>query len=210
SPEEERSGAMTNILNATPAQNFITGTFNSTSSSYQDSLNKTIKDQIPGITVAPGDSILFTDNITIDLLLPVIKTGVPVSDTLIPRITYGDVKFLLMGDAPTASGEVQAQIIRIADHGSAQGTDPWFLRNVSPEVAIISTEEYSKGPIPREAISNLENSGATVYRTDRDGIIIITTDGTSYNIEKIRMEPENTYSIVSVIETRAPVPYPKK
>lgn len=210
SPEDERTGAMTNILNATPVQKVITGTFNSTSSSYQDILNKTMMDQIPVTNVAPGDSIPFTDNITIDLFFPVNKTDEPDSETLIPRITYGEVKFLLMGDASEASGDVQARIIRVADHGSAQGTDPWFLRNVSPEVAIISTEEDLKGPLPPESISNLENNGATVYRTDSDGTIIITTDGTSYLIEKLRMEPENTFSIVSVVETRAPVPYLKK
>lgn len=209
SPEEEKTGAMMNILNLTPSGTFISGAFNSTSNSYQDILNRMSIDQIQITTVSPGDSIPFTDNITVDILYPLNKTGEPVSETLIPRITYGDVNFLLMGDVSEISGDVKSQIIRVADHGSAQGTDPWFLRNVSPDVAIISTEEYKHGPLPPATVSNLENSGATVYQTDRDGTVIVSTDGSTYTIEKLRMEPENTFSIVSVIETRAPAPNQK-
>lgn len=205
SPDEGKTGAMTNVLNASPAKEMVLGNWNTTSTSYKDILNKVQSDQIPVSTVSHGDSFLFTDNITVDLLTPANNTDEQRSETLIPKISYGNISFLILGDKPGTVEDVQAQIFRVADHGSAQGTDPWILRSIRPEVAVISTGPYSAHLLSPATVSNLENSGSTVYQTDSQGTISITTNGDLYTVEKFRTEPVNTFSIVSAIETRPPV-----
>lgn len=102
--DEGRIGAMTNILNATPASEFYMGQWNTTGGAYQDILNKLEEDQTPVTCVAPGDHVLFTDDVTIDILTPVTNTKDVMPDILVPLITYGDIKFLLMGSKPDLYG----------------------------------------------------------------------------------------------------------
>lgn len=42
-----------------------------------------------------------------------------------------------MGDASEVQGDVKAQVLKVAHHGSAVGTSSGFLSHVSPKTAII-------------------------------------------------------------------------
>jgi beta-lactamase superfamily II metal-dependent hydrolase len=196
---------LTNILNATPAIQIFDGGWNVSNGSYQDVLNKTVEDQITRTIVTGGQSIDFTEKVKVDIISPDTITGDLNHDTLIPLITYGDVKFLLLGTEQIIEHPVQAQILRVADHGSRGGTDPGFIRTLNPEIAIVSTGSGNPSDNPASTTLNiLQTAGAEVLRTDLDGTITISTDGSSYSVSKLRMEPEITLSLVSVVETRAP------
>ncbi len=205
SPKEGRTGGLTNILNDTPARKYFDGGWNVSGGSYQNIINKLDEDQIPRTTVLAGSDIGFAEGVNISILSPEDLTGETGADTLIPLITYGNMKFLLMGSQQTVPGNISAQIMRVADHGSRQGTDPGFIMKVHPEIAIVSTgvENPDGNPIPT-TLNILQTSGAQVMRTDSDGTITVTTDGNEYSVGKLRMEPEITLSLVSVVETRAP------
>lgn len=205
SPEEGRTGAMTNILNGTPAKTFIDGGWNVSDGAYRDIVTKISEDQTPRSLVLGGDTIPFTDGVNITILSPANLTGDSAADTLIPLITCGNTSFLLMGMEPDVPGNHKVQILRVADHGSRQGTDPAFIMKVHPEIAIVSTKAGNPdgNPVPT-TLNTLQTAGAEVMRTDIDGTIIITTDGIKYSVGKLRMEPEITLSLVSVVETRPP------
>jgi len=205
SPEEGRTGGMTNILNATPARIYYDGGWILPEGSYNDIITKLDVDQIPRKTVSAGSTITFAEGVNITMLNPVNGTSKTREDTLIPLITYGSTKFLLMGYQQEVSDNVSAQIMRVADHGSRQGTDPGFTMNVHPEIAIISCGVNNPSGNPVATTLNiLQSTGAEVMRTDTDGTIIINTDGTRYSVGKLRMEPDITLSLVSVVETRTP------
>jgi competence protein ComEC len=203
-PAPGRTGALLTIMNSTPADSFLHGGWNSLEQPYQDVLTRIQENNTPVTVVSAGDRIEFTDEVTIDLLTPANKTWESASDTLVPKISCGDVKILLLGDDPVVSGDVRAQIVRVADHGSREGTDAAFIHQVSPEVAVISTGPNTMGNPVESTVNTLENNGASVLRTDADGVITITTDGKKYTVGKLRMEPEMTISLVSVVETKAP------
>jgi len=205
SPEEDRTGGMTNILNATPTNEFFDGGWNVSGGSYLDIITKLDEDNIARKTALGGTIIPFTEGVNITILSPSNLTGDTQTDTLIPLITYGDTRFLLLGYQSDIPGNISAQVIRVADHGSRKGTDAGFIVKAKPEIAIVSTGvgNPAGNPIPM-TLNTLQTAGAEVMRTDIDGTIIITSDGTDYNIGKLRMEPEITLSLVSVVETRAP------
>jgi beta-lactamase superfamily II metal-dependent hydrolase len=204
SPAEEHTGALTNILNATPAGEVFTGAWENTGGSYQDILNKLTSDQIPLNTVRSGDTIPFSANTTIHLLN---QTGSPddsQAQPLIPLITHGKIKFLLLGKNSDIPDNSSADIVRVADHGSLSGTDSAGINRIMPKIAVISTGHLSREKPAPSALAIIENSGATIYRTDLDGTITIHTDGEGYSYEKKRVEPEMSISLISVIETRTP------
>jgi len=111
-------------------------------------------------------------------------------NSLILRLTYDQISFLLMGDADTvvekslvSSGDnLSCQILKVGHHGGTSASSPDFLKKVRPAVSIISVGEGNYYGYPtKRTLSNLQAVGSSVYRTDICGDIIITTDGLNYS-----------------------------
>jgi len=90
----------------------------------------------------------------------------------------------------------------VAHHGSRSSTGTSFLDAARPRIAVISVGARNpfRHPSP-EVVARLEAAGARVYRTDRDGAVILETDGTVVRVtawargitDTFRLEdPENT------------------
>lgn len=111
-------------------------------------------------------------------------------NSIVLRVSYGSVDFLLTGDAETgaenrmlASGyPLEAEIVKVAHHGSRYSSSAGFLSAVQPEVAIISVGANPYGHPHSETINRLQAIGAKIYRTDEQGTIIVTTDGSTYSV----------------------------
>jgi competence protein ComEC len=77
-----------------------------------------------------------------------------------------------------ARDDLRADILKVGHHGSAYGTTPAFVRAVAPHIAIVSVGRNNLFGHPSPAtIATLRAAGATVFRTDRDGAVIVATDG---------------------------------
>ncbi len=108
--------------------------------------------------------------------------------SLVLRLDWRGVSLLLTGDL-TASGEegllgarapLAATVLKVAHHGSRTSTAEPFVGASRPRVAIVSVGARNpfRHPAP-EVLGRLEDMGARVYRTDRDGAVIVETDGAS-------------------------------
>jgi competence protein ComEC len=77
--------------------------------------------------------------------------------------------------------DLRADVLKVGHHGSAYGTTQAFLDAVSPSVAIISVgrDNLFGHPAP-STIDALRRRGITIYRTDRDGAVTVTTDGSGF------------------------------
>ena len=84
-----------------------------------------------------------------------------------------------------ASGaDVRADVLKVGHHGSAYSSTPEFIRAVSPRYAVISVgRDNLFGHPARATIDTLRDIGATVYRTDEDGSVAISTDGFNTTIQ---------------------------
>lgn len=101
-------------------------------------------------------------------------------------LDYFDTEFLFTGDMETEAEEavleaeyyIDADVLKIAHHGSSTGTTEEFLRNVSPDYAAISCGEDNRYGHPhKETITLLETYGLDPLRTDLEGDILFTSDG---------------------------------
>lgn len=110
--------------------------------------------------------------------------------SLVLRLTYGRISFLLMGDADTVVEKsllsscfnLSSQILKVGHHGGTSASNPEFLVKVTPLVSIISVGEGNYYGYPTErTLEALQAVGSSVYRTDICGDIIITTDGRNYS-----------------------------
>ncbi len=105
-------------------------------------------------------------------------------NSVVLRLSYGGVSFLLTGDlgaageeAVLASGaELHSSVLKVGHHGSESSTTPPFLDAIEPSVAVISVgAENSYGhPSPT---TRLRLAGVPVLRTDLNGKVHFETDG---------------------------------
>jgi len=106
--------------------------------------------------------------------------------SLVLRLDWRGVSFLLTGDL-TASGEealvgdrapLAATVLKVAHHGSRTSTAEPFVSASQPRLAVVSVGARNpfRHPAP-EVVARLDRAGARVYRTDRDGAVIVETDG---------------------------------
>ena len=128
------------------------------------------------------------------------------NNSLVFMLQYKSFKMLFTGDAGAeaeqrilAEGiDLRSTVLKVGHHGSAYSSTLGFIDAVHPKYAIISVGRHNMFGHPAPStIETLERSGAAVYRTDKDGAITITANGT-------RMKIEST--LVRVSASRSPVP----
>ncbi len=135
------------------------------------------------VEIRAGDSFE-TDGVKFEVLWP--PPDYPTKElnntSIILRVTYGDVRFLLTGDserpaqlALMATTNVSAAVLKVPHHGS-KTTDPVFLAAVNPKVAVISVGADNKFGHPAPGILEALSSVRT-FRTDLSGRVTVRTDG---------------------------------
>jgi competence protein ComEC len=108
----------------------------------------------------------------------------PNDESLVIKISYGAMSALLEGDAEkkteqqVARESPQADLLKVAHHGSATSTIPELLAAVHPRFAVISVGVRNVYGHPRrEVLERLEEAHVITYRTDMDGAVTFYLDG---------------------------------
>lgn len=105
-------------------------------------------------------------------------------NSFVLRIRYGARAFLFVGDAERAEesellgsgADLRADVLKVGHHGSRTSSTPAFVARVNPEVAIVSCGGRNRFGHPHP--TTLEHlSAIRVFRTDRDGGVVVETDG---------------------------------
>lgn len=104
------------------------------------------------------------------------------------RLVYGDTSFLICGDAGKAEEQVmldsgvtlESDVYLASHHGSEGSSSEAFMRAVSPTAVVVSAGAgNSYGHPTRTVLNRVKACGAALYRTDLQGTITVTSDGTS-------------------------------
>lgn len=164
-----------------------------TTKTYEDFLTAVKEGGYKLTATKAGDIILDEQNLKIECLAPGTDNYKSLNDySVVLKITYGSTSFLFMGDAESVSEKemlenaeaLKADVLKVGHHGSHSSTGTDFLSAVSPEYAIICCgADNSYGHPHDETLSALTAAGITVNRTDTDGTVIITSNGSDLNLE---------------------------
>ena len=104
-------------------------------------------------------------------------------------LRYRAFCMLFTGDAGAAAerrflgegADLRCQVLKVGHHGSAYSSTPAFIAAVHPRYAVVSVGRHNLFGHPAPAtLETLRAAGATIYRTDEDGAVTITTDGTDF------------------------------
>ena len=192
-PHADHIGGATAMLNAYTIKSVVMPNAVSTSATFEKMLNAIEAEQCEVIEGKAGVSFSIGE-VQVELLAPVSDDLKDLNNaSVVAKITYGNVSFLFTGDAETASesemlerstAKLDAAILKVGHHGSSTSSSEKFLAAVSPEVAVVSAGLYNEYGHPHaEVVSRLADIGATLYRTDKNGSVVVYTDGTTYEIQ---------------------------
>ncbi len=191
-PHSDHIGGMSVILNSFPISHFIDSGYPYSSKTYENMLSTIDSKNIPFTVVKKGDKIDFAPGIDVQVLNPGSSyfSDDPNENSVVLKVTDGSVSFLLMGDAGIEAEkaimqdgyDVNADILKVGHHGSRTASDASFISAVSPAISVIEVGEGNEYGHPHSERLQTLQKVSTVYRTDLDGTVTVTTDGVSYSV----------------------------
>lgn len=166
------------------------------SACYYELLSHCKANGIRILYMGKGDEIRFGDSIKLEVLSPDAEadeaSGSENNRSLIIRFVYKRFETLFTGDIDSGkemeliSGELKADVLKVAHHGSGYSTNEAFLKAVSPRLGIISVGKNIYGHPSSKVLERLKQSGCKAYRTDESGAVIVTTNGNSMKVKTVR------------------------
>lgn len=107
-------------------------------------------------------------------------------------LDYGEFSAMFTGDMGVAAEkiildkgyDIDCDVLKIAHHGSKTASSEAFIDAASPEYGVMTVALNHDSNLPAKTIVNrYESKGVKLYRTDYDGNIVMTTDGTNIEFE---------------------------
>ncbi|WP_060668432.1 ComEC/Rec2 family competence protein [Oceanobacillus caeni] len=157
------------------------------------------KQGIPKKVAKPNQRIQLDSDLTIQVLNAYQKDQSNNESSIVLKMTYNEMDFLFMGDATIKQEkklmekyDIQSEIMKVAHHGSDTSTSLEFLREVNPQIAILtfSVDNDYGHPVER-VVENLDRIEANVYSTASFGDIIIRTNGKNFFVFPSRDPTDN-------------------
>ena len=112
-------------------------------------------------------------------------------DSVVIDVRLGDVSVVLPGDISadveqslaTDLPPARHRVLKAAHHGSATSTSDLWLESLRPDVVVFSCGRENRYGHPAPAVlRRVRDRGATVFRTDEDGQVVVETDGTALQV----------------------------
>lgn len=191
-PHADHIGGLDTVINSIPVKNIYLPQVTHTSRSFEDVLLAVKSKGLKINTARAGITIPFK-GVQSKFIAPVEEKYEDLNNySAVIKLNYGLKSFLLTGDAEhesenqmLASGaDLKTTVLKIGHHGSSSSTGYNFLKAAAPEYAVIMLgKDNPYGHPHRETLSRLTAAGIKIYRTDRNGNIVISTDGKNINIK---------------------------
>lgn len=192
-PDADHVGGLDEVVRAFHVKNVYAPRVSHTTQAYKDFL-MAVKQKNLKIKTAKAGVELPLKDVKASFIAPV-KTYSK-SDlnnwSAVLKVTYKKNSFLFTGDAEeraekdmiAANKLSKVDVLKVAHHGAKEATTPGFLTKTKPKYAIISVGSNNRYKHPtRETLSRLTKSGSKVYRTDKSGTIVVTSNGSKITIK---------------------------
>lgn len=187
-PHTDHVYGLSAMLNAVPADLVLTPVLEWDSKPFEYMAKYARKQGTPMVVPSEGDTFrLGSAEITVLHCWPeAVEYGRANDASIVVRIDYGKTSFIITGDAEDWSEymmidsgmKLDADVLRVAHHGSSTASTMEFLRAVSPEYAVISVGKVNDYGHPhRGTLERLNRAGCDILRTDKSGTIVMVSNG---------------------------------
>lgn len=171
-----------------PYAGTTTKTFENLLTTIQDK-NKKIKTAKAGMNITKSENLDFS----VDIIAPVNDEYDDLNNySVVITIQYGNNRFLYMGDAEKEAedeiledkSDVSADVVKAGHHGSKTSSSAKFVSAVGADHAVFSLGEGNDYGHPHsQVVKRWKKAGAEILRTDKNGTIVITSDGNNLTVD---------------------------
>ncbi|WP_424765721.1 MBL fold metallo-hydrolase [Paenibacillus sp. sgz302251] len=190
----------------------------STTKTYEDVLTAIKKKNLKVTTAKAGLTLDWEKDATIKMIAPVGTYDDSNEMSAVIKLTYGSTSFLFMGDAESKSENdiikskenIKSDVLLVGHHGSNSSTSQKFLNAVNPKHAVIQVGNNSYGHPTNEIIKRLTDKKTKIYRNDKQGTIIFTTDGKKITTSQAEWKSNVVTTKPTVSQTPKTTPKPSE
>ncbi len=185
-PHENHFGGLREVALQMPIGRLLHNGDSNAQEGYASLLNDLQHKKIPTAILRRTQSIKDLSIVTLDVLNPPDLSGSPNDDAIVLWIKYGKTSVLFLSDVGMQRQKEllrlfpeirQADCVQIPHHGGPLSDE--FIEAFQGKIFIVSTGPNPWGT-PHE--ERLEQLGGTIYRTDRDGTVMIESNGHSLKV----------------------------
>lgn len=189
-PHEDHIGNMAEVIKKYTIGSFYAPKVTSTTSSFEKMTEAlAMKDLKINVIKSNSKNIDLGSNTVTTVMSPSKDSYEDLNNySPIIKIQFGDTSFLFTGDAErlveeevlAAGFDVNADVLKVGHHGSNSSTSSKFLDSVKPKISVISVGANNTYNHPtKKTLDSLNKSKTTIYRTDLDSTVVISSDGTT-------------------------------
>ena len=198
--DADHIAGLVEVLNRYEVENLIYSNTIRESALYDAWQEAVIKEGANTIDPVTGKIIDLGNGVTLTILNPSKSLAGKImkkvnNDSVVLMLKYGETDVLITGDIEAkaerqiilSGADLEADILKVAHHGSKTSTTTEFLYEVSPQVAVIQVGAKNRyGHPTQEVLKRLEDYGIKYYRNDLDGTVKIVSDGNNYQMMIIK------------------------
>jgi competence protein ComEC len=191
-PHEDHIGAMDEVIKKFDTGQVFLPRVTATTRTFTD-LMEAIKSKSLTVTSPVAGTPFSLGEARWTILAPGSEVYDEINDySIVIRMVFGNSSFLFTGDAGIQSekemlangGTLKSDVLKVGHHGSTSSTGQQFLQAVSPKYAVIFVGEGNDYGHPhQETLAKLNAGAIKTYRTDLNGSIIFTSDGTNLTVK---------------------------
>ena len=185
-PHSDHMGAMADVIKSFDIGEVYAPKVSHTTKTYENFLDAVANKGLQINATERGMTIAADSGASIEVLSPYPNTDYDdLNDwSIILKITYGNTSFLFTGDASSSvinkaqAGDID--VLKVGHHGSKTSTTNELISTLQPTWAVIEVGTGNDYGHPHsQAIKALEKNKVTIYRSDTNGNITATSDGSN-------------------------------
>lgn len=189
-PDVDHIGGLIKVMKSIDVKKIIDSGKLYTTRTYAKYISQILKQKIP-VTIAEQNQLIQIDPLVKMRILNTHSSAKNNNESsIVLRVSFKEVDFLLMADVEKEQERqlmkkynLEAEILKVAHHGSSTSTSKNFLKEVKPNLAVITySKENDYGHPVDRVIENLKKVNAHIYSTAVFGNITISTNGESYMV----------------------------
>ncbi|MFE7064467.1 MBL fold metallo-hydrolase [Sutcliffiella sp. NPDC057660] len=190
-PDADHIGGMDAVIDSFDIGAIYMPKISATTQTFESVLQSIKNKGLSVKTGAEGISFDLGDGIKAEFLAPIGSSSDRNEMSIVVKVTYGENSFLFTGDADERSenemitqhgDKLDSTVLAVGHHGSNGSSIYAFLERVKPDYAIIQVGKNSYGHPTPEVLERLNNTGAEIYRNDKQGTIVFTTNGSDIKV----------------------------
>lgn len=177
-PHEDHIGGLDDVINNIDVGTIYMPKTSTTTKTYEDVIdaiaNKKKKVKVPKV----GDKFN-VGNAQCEIMSIEDNSKDLNACSIVIRMEYDGTSYLFTGDAEkgneSARSWPQTNVLKAGHHGSSTSSSQKFLNQIKPQLIIISCGKNNDYGHPhKETMDRYNKLGATIYRTDESGDILVT------------------------------------